>query len=92
METKGSLLHLQELATSPYPEQAWSSPCSHIPLPKDRETVYKYLSGRNRILGMNTDNFHLQPKVEFCDLPCHSQLGITDKIHHFKMLNVGIWP
>jgi len=41
---------------------------------------------------MNTDNFHLQPKVEFCDLPCHSQLGITDKIHHFKMLNVGIWP
>jgi len=50
METKGSLLHLQELATSPYPEQAWSSPCSHIPLPKDRETVYKYLSGRNRIL------------------------------------------
>ena len=32
---------------------------------------------------MNTDNFLLQPKVEFCDLPGHSQLGIAEKIHHF---------
>jgi hypothetical protein len=90
METEGSLLHSQ--VPSPYPEPARSSPCSHIPLPEDSETLYKCLSGRNTILGMNTDNFLLQPKVEFCDLQCHCQLGMAEKIHHFKILNVGIWP
>jgi len=85
VETKGSLPHSQEPATIPYPEQARSSPCSHIPLPEDGETLYKCLSGRNRILGMDTDNFLLQPEVEFCDLPCHSQLGSDEKIHHFKL-------
>ena len=34
MEPKSSLTHSQVPATCPYPEPAWSSPYSHIPLPK----------------------------------------------------------
>jgi hypothetical protein len=38
---------------------------------------------------MNNDNFLLKPKVEFCDLPCHIQLGIPEKIHRSTMYGFG---
>jgi len=35
MEPEGSLPHLQEPATCPYPERGQSSPCPSVPLPED---------------------------------------------------------
>ena len=35
MELEASLRHSQEPANCPYPEPDQSSPCTHIPLPKD---------------------------------------------------------
>jgi len=48
MAPKGSLPHLQEPATCPYPESARSSPYPHIPLPEDPSlyhlSIYAWVS------------------------------------------------